>query len=35
MGRMGVLITWKELTGGRSTKELLHERLARYSLQPY
>jgi hypothetical protein len=34
MGRLKVLITWKELTGDRPTKELLHGRLARYSLQP-
>ena len=34
MGRIGVLITWRELTGAKPTKELLHERLARYSLQP-
>jgi hypothetical protein len=31
---MKSLITWKELTGAKPTKELLHGRLARYSLQP-
>ena len=31
---MGVLITWKELTGDNPTKELLHKRIAAYSLQP-
>jgi hypothetical protein len=34
MGRMAILITWHELTGARPTREELHARLARYSLQP-
>jgi hypothetical protein len=34
MGRMGILVTWNELTGTRPTKALLQERLAPYALQP-
>jgi hypothetical protein len=33
MGRMGILITWSELTGTKPTKNLLHQRLANYALQ--
>ena len=31
---MGILITWRELTGAAPTKELLHGRVGRYPLQP-
>jgi hypothetical protein len=34
MGRMGVLITWHELTGIRPTDTMLRERLAPFGLRP-
>jgi hypothetical protein len=34
MGRMGVLITWHELTGIRPTDAMLRERLAPFGLRP-
>lgn len=33
MPRMGILITWTELTGSRPTRIVLQERLAAYALQ--
>lgn len=34
MGRLGVLITWRELTGTRPTDVMLQERLAPFALRP-
>jgi hypothetical protein len=34
MGHIGVLISWKELTGTQPTRSLVHEHLAAYALQP-
>jgi len=33
MGRLGILVTWNELTGAKPTKELLHTQLSPFSLQ--